>query len=69
MGVFGPEPIAIPATFPGVLKIGGVFIAKQRLFAAALCIALAVLLLRIPALHQTRQGDARRRSRIEKRRC
>jgi branched-chain amino acid transport system permease protein len=56
--IFGPEPIAIPATFPGVLKIGGVFIAKQRLFAAALCIALAVLLYLY--LHYTKPGKAMR---------
>jgi branched-chain amino acid transport system permease protein len=56
--VFGPEPIAIPPTFPGVLKIGGVFIAKQRLFAAALCIALAVLL--YGYLHYTKPGKAMR---------
>jgi branched-chain amino acid transport system permease protein len=56
--IFGPEPIAIPATFPGVLKIGGVFIAKQRLFAAALCVALAVLLYLF--LHYTKPGKAMR---------
>ena len=56
--VFGPEPIAIPATFPGVLKIGGVFIAKQRLFAAALCVALALLLYLF--LHYTKPGKAMR---------
>ena len=56
--IFGPEPIAIPATFPGVLKIGGVFIAKQRLFAAALCIALALVLYIF--LHYTKPGKAMR---------
>ena len=56
--IFGPEPIAIPATFPGVLNIGGVFIAKQRLFAAALCIALAVML--YVYLHYTKPGKAMR---------
>ena len=55
---FGPEPIAIPATLPGVLNIGGVFIAKQRLFAAALCSALAVLLYLF--LQYARQGKAMR---------
>ena len=56
--IFGPEPIAIPATIPGVLHVGGVFIAKQRLFAAALCIALAVALYLF--LHFTRPGKAMR---------
>ncbi len=56
--IFGPEPIAIPATFPGVLNIGGVFIAKQRLFAAVLCIALAILL--YVFLHYTKPGKAMR---------
>ena len=56
--IFGPEPIAIPATFPGVLNVGGVFIAKQRLFAAALCIALAMLLYLF--LHYTKPGKAMR---------
>jgi branched-chain amino acid transport system permease protein len=55
---FGPEPIAIPPTLPGVLNIGGVFIAKQRLFAAALCSALAVVLYLF--LQYTRQGKAMR---------
>ena len=56
--IFGPEPIAIPVTFPGVLNIGGVFIAKQRLFAAGLCVALAILL--YVFLHFTRPGKAMR---------
>ncbi len=56
--IFGPEPIAIPPVFPGVLKLGGVFIAKQRLFAAVLCIALAILLYLF--LHFTRPGKAMR---------
>jgi branched-chain amino acid transport system permease protein len=55
---FGPEPIAIPPTLPGVLNIGGVFIAKQRLFAAALCGALAIVLYLF--LQYTRQGKAMR---------
>ena len=56
--IFGPEPIAIPATVPGVLNIGGVFIAKQRLFAAGLCVTLAILL--YVFLHFTRPGKAMR---------
>ena len=60
--IFGPEPIAIPATIPGVLNIGGVFIAKQRLFAAGLCVALAIAAVCVPALHASRQGDARGRA-------
>ena len=56
--IFGPEPIAIPATIPGVLRVGGVFIAKQRLFAAGLCVALAVALYLF--LHFTRPGKAMR---------
>jgi branched-chain amino acid transport system permease protein len=55
---FGPDPIAIPPTVPGVLNIGGVFIAKQRLFAAALCAALAIALYLF--LQYTRQGRAMR---------
>jgi branched-chain amino acid transport system permease protein len=56
--IFGPEPIAIAPTMPGVLNIGGVFIAKQRLFAAVLCAALAVMLALF--LHYTRHGKAMR---------
>jgi branched-chain amino acid transport system permease protein len=56
--IFGPEPIAIPATVPGVLRIGGVFIAKQRLFAAGLCALLAIAL--FVFLHFTRPGKAMR---------
>jgi len=55
---FGPEPIAIPPTVPGVLNLGGVFIAKQRLFAAGLCAALAILLYLF--LQFTRHGKAMR---------
>jgi branched-chain amino acid transport system permease protein len=55
---FGPEPIAIPPTLSGVLNIGGVFIAKQRLFAAALCAALAIVLYLF--LQYTRHGKAMR---------
>lgn len=56
--IFGPEPIAIAPTVPGVLNLGGVFIAKQRLFAAALCSTLAVALFLF--LQYTRQGKAMR---------
>jgi branched-chain amino acid transport system permease protein len=56
--IFGPEPIAIAATMPGVLNLGGVFIAKQRLFAAGLCVALAIALYAF--LHFTRPGRAMR---------
>jgi branched-chain amino acid transport system permease protein len=56
--IFGPEPIAIPATCPGVLKIGGVFIAKQRLFAAVLCIVFGIALYLF--LHHTKPGKAMR---------
>ena len=56
--IFGPEPIAIPATIPGVLNLGGVFIAKQRLFAAGLCVVLAIALYLF--LHFTRPGKAMR---------
>lgn len=56
--IFGPEPIAIPTTIPGVLHIGGVFIAKQRLFAAGLCVALTIALYLF--LHFTRPGKAMR---------
>ena len=56
--IFGPEPIAIPPTIPGVLNVGGVFIAKQRLFAAGLCVALAIALYLF--LHFTRPGKAMR---------
>ena len=56
--VFGPEPIAIPVMFPGVFHVAGVFIAKQRVFAAGLCAALAMLLYAF--LHFTRPGKAMR---------
>ncbi len=56
--IFGPEPLAIPATFPGVLRIGGAFVAKQRLFAAGLCVALTVALFVL--LRYTRPGKAMR---------
>jgi branched-chain amino acid transport system permease protein len=56
--IFGPEPQAIPATFPGVLQLGGAFVSKQRLFAAGLCVALAVAL--FVFLHFTRPGKAMR---------
>ena len=57
--IFGPEPLAIPATIPGVVTFGGVFVAKQRLLAAGY--------LRRPGgracilfLHFTRPGKAMR---------
>jgi branched-chain amino acid transport system permease protein len=56
--IFGPEPIAIPAIVPGVLNLGGVFISNQRLFAAGLCVALAIALYLF--LHYTRPGKAMR---------
>jgi len=56
--IFGPEPIAIPAIVPGVMNLGGVFIANQRLFAAGLCVALAIALYLF--LHYTRPGKAMR---------
>jgi branched-chain amino acid transport system permease protein len=56
--VFGPEPIAIPATLPGVLTWHGVYVAKQRLLAAGLCCALAALL--TVFLRFTRPGRAMR---------
>jgi branched-chain amino acid transport system permease protein len=56
--IFGPEPIAIASTLPGVLNIGGVFIAKQRLLAAVLCAGLAILL--AVFLRYTRHGKAMR---------
>jgi branched-chain amino acid transport system permease protein len=56
--IFGPEPQAIPATIPGVLRLGGAFVSKQRLFAAGLCVALAIAL--FVFLHFTRPGKAMR---------
>jgi len=56
--IFGPEPIAIPAFVPGVMNVGGVFIANQRLFAAGLCVVLAIALYLF--LHYTRPGKAMR---------
>ena len=54
--------------FPGVLKIGGVFIARQRLFAAALCIVLAVALYLF--LHYTKPGKrCARWNRTARRHC
>jgi branched-chain amino acid transport system permease protein len=56
--IFGPEPQAIPAMLPGVLRIGGVFMAKQRLLAAAICAVLALALWAF--LRFTRPGKAMR---------
>lgn len=56
--IFGPEPQAIPAMLPGVIKLGGVFMAKQRLLAAGVCIVLAIALYLF--LHYTRPGKAMR---------
>ncbi|HET6610162.1 MAG TPA: branched-chain amino acid ABC transporter permease [Rhodopila sp.] len=56
--IVGPEPVAIPATFPGVFVWHGVFVAKQRVFAAALCGSLAVALTAF--LHYTKPGRAMR---------
>jgi branched-chain amino acid transport system permease protein len=56
--IFGPEPQAIPAMLPGVVKLGGVFMAKQRLLAAGVCVVLAVALYLF--LHFTRPGKAMR---------
>jgi branched-chain amino acid transport system permease protein len=56
--IFGPEPQAIPALLPGVLRMGGVFMARQRLLAAGLCIVLALLL--YVFLHFTKPGKAMR---------
>ena len=56
--IFGPEPEAIPAMLPGVVKLGGVFMAKQRLLAAGVCVVLAVALYLF--LHFTRPGKAMR---------
>src|SRR5580692_8118299 len=56
--IFGPEPQAIPAMLPGVVKLGGVFMAKQRLLAAGVCIVLAIALYLF--LHFTRPGKAMR---------
>ena len=54
--IVGPEPVAIPATFPGVLVWHGVYVAKQRVFAAALCGGLAIAL--GVFLHFTKPGRA-----------
>ncbi|HVZ07144.1 branched-chain amino acid ABC transporter permease [Rhodopila sp.] len=56
--IFGPEPQAIPAMLPGVVKLGGVFMAKQRLLAAGVCAVLAILL--YVFLHYTKPGNAMR---------
>lgn len=56
--VVGPEPVAIPATFPGVFAWHGVFVAKQRVFAAALCGALTIALTAF--LHYSKPGRAMR---------
>jgi branched-chain amino acid transport system permease protein len=56
--IFGPEPLAIPSTLPGVLSFDGVFVAKQRLLAASLCAAFAVAL--AVFLHYTKPGRAMR---------
>jgi branched-chain amino acid transport system permease protein len=56
--IVGPEPVAIPATFPGVFVLHGVFVAKQRVFAAALCGTLAIAL--TVFLHYTKPGRAMR---------
>lgn len=56
--IFGPEPQAIPAMLPGVVKLGGVFMAKQRLLAAGVCIVLAITLYLF--LHFTKPGKAMR---------
>lgn len=56
--IFGPEPQAIPATLPGVVRLGGAFVAKQRLLAAGVCLLLAIVL--FVFLHFTRPGKAMR---------
>ena len=43
---------------PGVVKLGGVFMAKQRLLAAGVCIVLAIALYLF--LHFTKPGQAMR---------
>ncbi len=42
--IFGPEPLAIPATIPGVVTFAGAFVAKQRLLAAGICVTLTIAL-------------------------
>jgi branched-chain amino acid transport system permease protein len=56
--IVGPEPVAIPATLPGVLVWNGVYVAKQRVLAAAICLALTILL--VLFLHYTKPGRAMR---------
>ncbi|HVY14323.1 MAG TPA: branched-chain amino acid ABC transporter permease [Rhodopila sp.] len=56
--VVGPEPVAIPPTFPGVFVWNGVYVAKQRVFAAVLCSVLAIAL--AVFLRYTRPGRAMR---------
>jgi branched-chain amino acid transport system permease protein len=56
--IFGPEAQAIPATIPGVLRIGGAFVSRQRLLAAGICMVLAIGLFLF--LHFTRPGKAMR---------
>ena len=56
--IFGPDPQAIPAMLPGVIKLGGVFMARQRLLAAGVCIVLAILLYLF--LQFTKPGKAMR---------
>ncbi len=56
--IVGPEPLAIPATIPGVLAWHGVYVAKQRLLAAGLCSVFAIALALF--LHFTKPGRAMR---------
>jgi branched-chain amino acid transport system permease protein len=56
--VFGPEPVAIPATLPGVFMFHGVYVAKQRVLAAGLCGTLVIALSAF--LHFTKPGRAMR---------
>lgn len=56
--LFGPEPRAIPALVPGVMRIGGAFVSQQRVFTAAVCVVLAVALFLF--LQYTRPGKAMR---------
>jgi branched-chain amino acid transport system permease protein len=50
--------MAIPTTFPGIIRFEGAFIARQRLFAAALCIVLTAAT--FVYLRYTRSGKAMR---------